>query len=153
TAAAVLAYKRKRNIVNRTYQAQADNIVGKMTMAALDREMVAFDDDRGRTRCKFGGVHEPRRFTSSPALPARAARPASPAQPRDQSLARRNDALHWVNSALRFLRQVHGIALFQRMNNSDQLKMDLSRIETTEPVKALKVHFKFQDAPDSLQFL
>ena len=41
TAAAVLAYKRKRNIINRTYQTQADNIVGKMTMAALDREMLA----------------------------------------------------------------------------------------------------------------
>jgi peptidoglycan hydrolase-like protein with peptidoglycan-binding domain len=41
TAAAVLAYKRKRNIINRTYQKEADNIVGKMTIAALDREMVA----------------------------------------------------------------------------------------------------------------
>jgi len=41
TAAAVLAYKRKRNIINLSYQKQADNIVGKMTMAALDREMVA----------------------------------------------------------------------------------------------------------------
>ncbi len=41
TAAAVLAYKRKRNIINRTYQTQADNIVGKMTMASLDREMLA----------------------------------------------------------------------------------------------------------------
>ncbi len=40
TAAAVLAYKRKRNIVNRSYQTQADNIVGKMTMAALDAELL-----------------------------------------------------------------------------------------------------------------
>jgi peptidoglycan hydrolase-like protein with peptidoglycan-binding domain len=40
TADAVLAYKRKRNIVNRSYQTQADNIVGKMTIAALDRELV-----------------------------------------------------------------------------------------------------------------
>jgi peptidoglycan hydrolase-like protein with peptidoglycan-binding domain len=39
TAAAVLAYKQKRNIVNRSYQTQADNIVGKMTMASLDGEM------------------------------------------------------------------------------------------------------------------
>jgi len=41
TANAVLAYKRKRNIVNRSYQAQADNIVGVMTMATLDKEMNA----------------------------------------------------------------------------------------------------------------
>jgi hypothetical protein len=39
TAAAVLAFKQKHDIVNRSYQTQADNIVGKMTIAALDREM------------------------------------------------------------------------------------------------------------------
>jgi hypothetical protein len=65
TARAVLAYKKKRNIVNRSYQSQADDIVGIMTMAALDKEMAArehrppatvrwtccgvtSDDDRGR---------------------------------------------------------------------------------------------------------
>lgn len=40
TANAVLAYKQKRNIINRKYQSRADNIVGKATMAALDAEMV-----------------------------------------------------------------------------------------------------------------
>lgn len=40
TAAAVLAYKRKRNIINPSYQTQADNIVGKMTMASLDVEIL-----------------------------------------------------------------------------------------------------------------
>jgi peptidoglycan hydrolase-like protein with peptidoglycan-binding domain len=39
TAAAVLAFKRTRNIINFTYQMNADNIVGKMTIAALDREI------------------------------------------------------------------------------------------------------------------
>jgi hypothetical protein len=43
TAAAVLAYKRKRRIINFSYQTQADDIVGKMTIAALDREMEAFE--------------------------------------------------------------------------------------------------------------
>lgn len=41
TASAVLAYKRKRDIVNRSYQQAADNIVGRMTIAALDRELMA----------------------------------------------------------------------------------------------------------------
>ena len=41
TAAAVLQYKRERNIVNKTYQTEADNIVGIMTMAALDADMLA----------------------------------------------------------------------------------------------------------------
>jgi hypothetical protein len=39
TAAAVLAYKKKRKIINFSYQSQADNIVGKMTIASLDKEM------------------------------------------------------------------------------------------------------------------
>lgn len=39
TADAVLNYKTKRNIVNLTYQKSADNIVGKMTITALDAEM------------------------------------------------------------------------------------------------------------------
>jgi peptidoglycan hydrolase-like protein with peptidoglycan-binding domain len=41
TAAAVLQYKRRRNIVNTSYQTEADNIVGIMTMAALDADMLA----------------------------------------------------------------------------------------------------------------
>jgi peptidoglycan hydrolase-like protein with peptidoglycan-binding domain len=41
TAAAVLAYKQRRGIVNRSFQNTADNIVGKMTIAALDLELIA----------------------------------------------------------------------------------------------------------------
>ena len=44
TAAAVLAYKRARNIINSAYQTQADDIVGKMTIASLDRDMLAKED-------------------------------------------------------------------------------------------------------------
>ena len=43
TAGAVLAYKRKRNIVNRSYQTTADNIVGRMTIAAMDKELLAHE--------------------------------------------------------------------------------------------------------------
>ncbi len=39
TAGAVLAFKRQRNIVNRAYQSKADDIVGRMTIAALDAAM------------------------------------------------------------------------------------------------------------------
>lgn len=57
TAAAVLEFKKKRDIVNRTYQSQADTIVGKMTIAALDEEMVAFEVQNRITvqdsYCKF----------------------------------------------------------------------------------------------------
>jgi hypothetical protein len=39
TAAAVLAYKRARTIINRSYETQADNIVGKMTIARMDADI------------------------------------------------------------------------------------------------------------------
>src|SRR4030095_996890 len=45
TAAAVLAYKQKRGIINYSYQTRADNIVGKMTIDRLDNEM--HDLERG----------------------------------------------------------------------------------------------------------
>lgn len=40
TAALVLAYKKRRKIINTAYQKTPDNIVGKMTIAALDFDMV-----------------------------------------------------------------------------------------------------------------
>ena len=47
TASAVLAYKRKRRIINQSYQSEADNIIGKMTITSLDREM--FDEEQRRS--------------------------------------------------------------------------------------------------------
>jgi peptidoglycan hydrolase-like protein with peptidoglycan-binding domain len=48
TAAAVLSYKQKRNIINKAYQTKPDNIVGRLTIASLDREMFA-REKRGRS--------------------------------------------------------------------------------------------------------
>jgi hypothetical protein len=53
TANAVLAYKTKRSIINRAYQSQADNIVGRMTMAALDREMLEKENKLEPTTCRL----------------------------------------------------------------------------------------------------
>ena len=41
TAAAVLAFKKKRKIINFSYQSKEDDIVGKMTIKALDKELAA----------------------------------------------------------------------------------------------------------------
>ena len=43
TAAAVLLYKQQRNIVNTSYQHAADDIVGIMTIAALDQELLGLE--------------------------------------------------------------------------------------------------------------
>jgi len=63
TAAAVLAFKKKRDIVNRSYQSQPDSIVGKMTMAALDREMSGAESQAtiviGSSYCQFGERLQP----------------------------------------------------------------------------------------------
>lgn len=52
TAAAVLAFKRGRSIINRSYQQSVDNIVGIMTMRQMDEELLAAQIDptlrRGR---------------------------------------------------------------------------------------------------------
>jgi hypothetical protein len=63
TAAAVLKFKEKRAIINRAYQTRADNIVGKMTIAALDREMLQREQGTPATvavmRCRWHGGGPP----------------------------------------------------------------------------------------------
>lgn len=53
TAAAVLTYKRKRNIINHSYQSTADNIVGKMTISSLDTEMARRGAVQRRSGCDY----------------------------------------------------------------------------------------------------
>ena len=64
TAAAVLKYKQKRKIVNRAYETTADNIVGKMTIAKMDSELLALEQraSPGRSVCNGqpGSGPEPR---------------------------------------------------------------------------------------------
>lgn len=43
TAKAVLSYKTKRRIINTSYQHAPDNIVGKMTIKAMDAEMAVYE--------------------------------------------------------------------------------------------------------------
>lgn len=61
TAAAVLAYKRRRRIVNPRYQTMPDNIVGRMTMASLDNEMFGRQVSLKRCGCTYlpAGSSEP----------------------------------------------------------------------------------------------
>jgi len=54
TAAAVLDFKRKRSIINFSYQTKADDIVGKMTIAALDAEMVKKEQGPKGKFCTLG---------------------------------------------------------------------------------------------------
>jgi hypothetical protein len=77
TAAAVLAFKTKRKIINFSYQNQADTIVGKMTIAALDREMLP-KEIQWRTRWNFLFPPSPPRPSNAQPPPEAAADPLFP---------------------------------------------------------------------------
>jgi hypothetical protein len=113
TADAVLAYKRKRNIVNYSYQTQADNIVGKMTIAQLDKEMLARETYSGGW-CFFGpdkiggggtdsGVRQGFALTGAPGIGA----PAT--SPKDQAKTHKVDAAQWAAAATQKLGFVAGV--------------------------------------------
>jgi peptidoglycan hydrolase-like protein with peptidoglycan-binding domain len=115
TAAAVLSYKRKRNIINPSYQAQADNIVGKMTMAKLDEEMLVREAQPDEGRCCHlgpsqigGGPHESGfwpgvTLTRSSLVGTRALTPT------DQAKTHKVDAASWAAAATQKLGYVAGV--------------------------------------------
>jgi hypothetical protein len=70
TTAAVLAYKRRFGIINRSYQSQADNIVGKMTIAHLDDAIVVLDGEPGMPRTPAPPGPHPKSPPPSAAPPA-----------------------------------------------------------------------------------
>lgn len=76
TTAAVLAYKRKRKIINHNYQQTEDNIVGKMTIESLDTDMCVVEETEvTRTRAlrqicqRHGHASRLRYQPSLPSLP------------------------------------------------------------------------------------
>ena len=74
TAAAVLKYKQARGIINRSYQQAADNIVGKMTIDRLDKDLLLLEkNEEARTpHCSFPPetVEAPRSSFAFAAAPA-----------------------------------------------------------------------------------
>jgi hypothetical protein len=57
TKAAVLAYKKKRKIINHSYEQDADPIVGKMTIASLDEEMFRWETQDVRKKPEIKKVY------------------------------------------------------------------------------------------------
>jgi hypothetical protein len=101
TAAAVLAYKKKRRIINPAYQSQADDIVGKMTIDRLDREMFARERrSRGRPSCgdeiRGGGAVVK---AAAPTKASRAGLTASPVRAVTERLPLKTLSMHWQHTA------------------------------------------------------
>jgi hypothetical protein len=109
TADAVLAYKTKRQIINRSYQTRPDNIVGKMTIASLDKEMFAHEHQPSVCdTCvmnRQGGTIEPAGFTTGGAghaslnfaIPVGQAQVGQAVTPSALALTSVPLALFWVN--------------------------------------------------------
>lgn len=104
TTAAVLAYKRTRNIVNRAYQTTADNIVGKMTIAQMDNELLLLDQRAvpGRVVCTGGGHAPPPRSAIVGAGQAGLVGGPTPFKPKKQRPARLRIIVQKTNRAREF---------------------------------------------------
>ncbi len=77
TADAVLAYKRQFDVINRLYQTQADNVVGRMTIASLDHAIWVLDGAGGPPRLvDLGHLHP-----VSPSVATLGAQPVGTATP------------------------------------------------------------------------
>ena len=81
TANGVQAFKRKRGIINRSYQTQPDNIVGKLTIASLDAEMARVVPKPQGVNCFPARLYTSNRSVLSFASPTSAAPAASAAAP------------------------------------------------------------------------
>ena len=104
TTAAVLAYKRKRNIVNRARQTTADNIVGKMTIAKMDEEILLLDLRAvpSRVVCTGGGQAPPDRSAIVGAGPSGLVGGPAPFKPKKQRPAKLRIIVQKTNRASQF---------------------------------------------------
>ncbi|HOL37494.1 MAG: hypothetical protein JSR43_14945 [Proteobacteria bacterium] len=125
TAAAVLAYKKKRHIVNHAYQTQADDIVGKMTIARLDQELLAGEqgDDARTPRCFFPPDTQRvarRSFAGAPALVGDATADLTGFMLLADKDASLPDARSWVAKTIGKINQIEGrIARFKVYTAAD----------------------------------
>jgi hypothetical protein len=118
TANAVLAYKKKRNIVNHSYQTQADNIVGKMTITAMDQELARMQPPANDLKpyC-YCGNHFARHSGGSQAassrfsagfLPMGGPQPVNAGQsPKMVALSRVGKAKEWITTTLAALERAN----------------------------------------------
>src|SRR3954470_16686544 len=142
TAAAVLAYKTRRRIINRAYQATPDDIVGKMTIASLDNELVAKQQGaNNRVRCGPDDVGG-----GGAAVRLGLVGTAASGSPRDEALRNKPEALRWLGQALLALQAARTLM-------QSGLTADLNRLASSVEGQALNTHFHLDRHPTPLKFL
>jgi hypothetical protein len=100
TSAAVLLVKKKRHIINYSYQTREDNIVGKMTIAALDAEMAA--RERPPIGLKEAICLLPNRYWFGPSSKTEwlvAGPPVAPPTPKDIAIGDVHEVRQWILAA------------------------------------------------------
>jgi hypothetical protein len=157
TANAVLTYKRKRNIINFSYQTHADNIVGKMTISSLDREMLAqevpddsdacfLDDALIAGQAGAGGESGSGVLlgfaVSASVLPVTAAG----LTPSDRAKSLKADAAAWAAAATSSLGLVAGMLASPDPNDPDAVKR-------TTAFLGLETHFHISTHPNPAAFV
>jgi hypothetical protein len=147
TANAVLAFKTKRGIINRAYQSKPDNIVGKMTIAALDREIATHEQPLpGCPTCQFGTL------TFVPPVTPPAPAPPVLMLPSQVAMTRLGDARLWTTLATAWLDYLMALAWPARMAAPSVTQWNFAGVDQ-EVLSAIKTHFKAHLAADTLLHL
>lgn len=147
TAASVLAFKTKRGIVNRAYQSTPDNIVGKMTIAVLDREIADFEAASGRCpSCVFGRGTRNLTVAFDPSDPT--SLPLWLQSPRLVALTFVGSARIWNALAIAWLDYLIGMAM-QKLGNGSARSWNFDGADP-ETAAAARTHFKADKAADTL---
>ena len=147
TAAAVLAFKRKRGIINFSIQTQPDEIVGKLTMAALDREMLQLEkNSASQDVCHCRDF--PRESASGGNVSFGVTAPrvgvVLTGTPRTQAMGRLPLAKLWVARARNFI----------RLGKAQVLSgLPADQFANTQPRKALVTHFKINQIANPVNHL
>jgi hypothetical protein len=156
TADAVLAYKTRRQIINRRYQNQPDNIVGKMTIASLDKEMFSREhQSSGCEKCvmnRQGGTIEPAGLTTGAgranlnfAIPVGQAQVGAQMPPSALALTSVPLALFWVN-----LGAISEIEVLQVLKFVSDLEKDPT-LAFPSVFDAINTHFHLDRDPRHLR--
>ena len=118
TAAAVLRFKQKRNIINRAYQSKPDDIVGKMTIAAMDEELARKDADIVCIYVMKSGVAAalPKQPTRSSAFAIREGSPNTAANTEDLALqTARNRSIESLRTVIKMFQDLQQAIVRSRL--------------------------------------
>lgn len=147
TASTVLAFKTKRGIINPAYQSKPDNIVGKMTISAIDREIADFEAASGRCpSCVFERGTRNLVVAFDPSDPT--SLPLWLQSPRLVALTLVGSARMWNALAIAWLDYLIGVTA-EKLGTGSARSRNFDGADP-EAAAAARTHFKADKAADTL---